>query len=140
MIAAQVVVETERAYSSTDVLVRAVAQPGRLMDGRPVAGFLVRRRYHGEKFFIQSAKEFSANWMEFIDQPPKEWLPVIKSKYPDFESREHDDPSGDAKPHEMSLADLSAKMSSSDFDYSNGAPRKKGRPAGVKNRPKLGLN
>ena len=41
------------------------------------AGFLVRRRKHGERFKIADWREFSPRWMRFVDDPPKDWLKHI---------------------------------------------------------------
>lgn len=73
----QVVTETEKPGL---VMVRAVATGERAKDGRPVAGFFVRRRYDGDRFMIAKPEEFSANWMRFEDQPPKEWVSIIKKR------------------------------------------------------------
>lgn len=78
----QVQVETERPGTVT---VRAKAAPGREMDARPVAGFYVRRRYEGDTFKISDWKEFSPRWMEFVDDPPAEWLEKIKAREGEIE-------------------------------------------------------
>lgn len=131
MLAAQVKVETERASSNNDVLVRAIAQPGRMNDGRPLAGFLLRRRYHGETFYIQNASEFSAKWMEFVDEPPEGWLPVIRTRYPEFTLDSRFEEAKLDRNEAMNRGELTAKIDSGEFDYSNGAPRKRGRPRKV---------
>lgn len=126
--AAQVVVQTERDRSQTDVLVRAIADQSRMNDGRPVAGFYVRRRYHGDTFYIQKAEEFSARWMEFVGEPPAKWLPIIKKNYPDFEggSRFEDErEAAQREPSTMAEAGNLAKIDSGAFDYANGAPKRK---------------
>jgi len=78
----QVLLETERPGT---VAVRAKAAPGREMDAKPIAGFYVRRRFAGETFKINDWKEFSPRWMEFIDEPPAEWLTKIKAREGDIE-------------------------------------------------------
>lgn len=126
MQAAQVVVETERQSSKSDVLVRAVASGSRMNDGRPVAGFMFRRRYHGDIFAIKDAKEFSPNWMEFVDGTPEKWLPVIKKRYPDYspDVRKYTEKLADEN-RPMSMDAQTAKISSGEFDYSNGSPKRK---------------
>lgn len=78
----QVQVETERPGLVT---VRAKAAPGREMDARPVAGFYVRRRFEGDTFKIGDWKDFSPRWMEFVDDPPAEWVERIKAREGDIE-------------------------------------------------------
>lgn len=67
-------VETERPGT---VKVRAKAAPGHELDARPIGGFYVRRRYEGDVFYIAKPEDFSPRWMEFVDQPPKDWLEKI---------------------------------------------------------------
>jgi len=78
----QVQVETERPGTVT---VRAKAAPGREMDARPIAGFYVRRRFEGETFKINDWHEFSPRWMEFVDDPPADWVEKIKAREGDIE-------------------------------------------------------
>lgn len=78
----RVQVETERPGI---VKVRAKAAPGREMDARPVAGFFVRRRYEGDEFMINDWQEFSPRWMEFVDDPPPEWIEKIKAREGEIE-------------------------------------------------------
>lgn len=132
MQALQVRVETERAPSTSDVLVRAIANESRINDGRPVAGFFVRRRYHGDTFNIQHPSEFSAAWMEFVEDPPEEWLPVIKKKYPQWKAESFYEPATPDQNRSMTHEDVTAKIGSGDFDYSNGAPKRRGRPPKLK--------
>lgn len=73
----KVQVETEKPGI---VLVRAKAAPGREGDSRPIAGFYVRRRYEGDTFKINEWHEFSPRWMEFVDQPPPDWLEKIEAR------------------------------------------------------------
>ncbi len=70
-------VETERPGK---VLVRAKAAPGKDGDGRPIGGFYVRRRYAGDEFRINDWQEFSPRWMEFVDEPPKDWIEKIEGR------------------------------------------------------------
>ena len=81
--AIQVVTEIENP--NAHVAVKAIAPIDRQDDARPVAGFYVRRRYHGDEFMIEKAEEFSPTWMRFVDTPPDEWIAAIKSRYPDFD-------------------------------------------------------
>jgi len=67
----QVVTEVENPEGS--VLVQAVAHVDRQDDSHPLAGFYVRRRYHGDQFMIAAPEEFSPVWMRFVNDPPKEW-------------------------------------------------------------------
>lgn len=136
MQSAQVVVETERAATVHDVLVRALASTGKLNDGKPVAGFLLRRRYHGDVFALQHPKEFTPNWMEFVESPPESWVKEIRKLHKDWEhAGSRFEPSGASIPSAQSHGEVTAKISSTDFDYSNGQPRRKpGRP------PKLQLS
>lgn len=60
------------------VLVRAKAAKGHEEDARPIGGFFIRRRYAGDTFRINDWKQFSANWMEFVDEPPQAWLEAMK--------------------------------------------------------------
>jgi hypothetical protein len=78
----QVQLETERAGTVT---VRAKAAPGRESDAKAIAGFYVRRRYAGDTFKINSWREFSPRWMEFVDEPPAEWLTQIKAREGEIE-------------------------------------------------------
>lgn len=73
-IEATVKVETEK---DGIILVEAVADEARMGDGRPVAGWFVRRRYHGERFLLEKPEEFSARWMRFVDVPPKDWVEAL---------------------------------------------------------------
>lgn len=76
-IAAKVDVTTDPVVPGI-IRVRAVAPSDRKNDARPVAGFYVVRRYDGEVFSISDWKQFSRRWMEFIDEPPKEWLEALE--------------------------------------------------------------
>jgi hypothetical protein len=62
------------------VRVRALAAKGHETDARPIAGFYVRRRYAGDEFEIPNWQTFSSNWMEFIEEPPKEWREKIEER------------------------------------------------------------
>lgn len=74
-IPAQVQTETEKPGV---VLVEAVALAERMNDGRPSAGFFVRRRYHGDRFYLAKPAEFSPRWMRFVNEPPKEWVEKLE--------------------------------------------------------------
>lgn len=74
--AVQVITETENPRGF--VLVEAQAHESRMGDGRPIAGFYVQRRYHGQRFRIEKPEEFSPNWMRFVEDPPKEWVEKLK--------------------------------------------------------------
>lgn len=78
----RVQVETERPGIVT---VRAKAAPGHESDARPIAGFFVRRRYEGDTFKINAWHEFSPRWMEFVDDPPADWIEKIKGREGDIE-------------------------------------------------------
>lgn len=128
MQAATVQVMTERPPSQSDVMVRAVAGAGQINDGKPVAGFFMRRRYHGDTFFIQNADEFSTRWMEFVDAPPESWVANIKKREKDWENRssfEERKAETAREPKTMAEVNNLAKIDSGAFDYSNGGPRKK---------------
>lgn len=132
MQSAQVIVETERAATANDVYVRALASTGKLNDGKPVAGFLLRRRYHGDIFALQHPQEFSPNWMEFVDMPPDNWVKEIRKLHKDWKhAASRFETSGASVPHAQSHGEATAKISSTDFDYSNGMPRR-GRPPKLK--------
>lgn len=76
--AASARVEVQTEVDGGKVRVRAIAPNGRINDARPVAGFFIRRRYHGEEFLIASWDQFYPSWMEFVDQPPEEWKSKIQ--------------------------------------------------------------
>lgn len=63
-----------------EVTVMAIAHKDRLLDAKPIAGHYLRRRYHGDRFQIQNADQFSPTWMRLVDEPPSDWLPTIKKK------------------------------------------------------------
>lgn len=77
-IKAEVNVIDELPVKGTAVRVRAKAAKGHEEDARPIGGFFVRRRYAGDEFYINDWKQFSANWMEFVDEPPQAWLDAMK--------------------------------------------------------------
>jgi hypothetical protein len=81
-------VQTEVENPNGRIAVKAVAPAERMDDGRPVAGFYVRRRYHGDEFMIEKAADFSPKWMRFVDTPPEDWVTTIKSRYPHFDADE----------------------------------------------------
>ncbi len=62
------------------VPVRAKPAPGHELDGRPIGGFYIRRRWAGEQFAINDWREFSPRWMEFVDETavPKDWWDKLK--------------------------------------------------------------
>lgn len=82
---AQVLRATTETERPGKILVRAKAAPGRENDAKPVAGFFVRRRYAGDEFRINDWNEFSPRWMEFVDEPPKDWLKKIGLREEDRE-------------------------------------------------------
>lgn len=117
----QVIVETEKPGI---VRVRAIASPDKQMDARPVAGFFVRRRYHGDIFAIAKWEEFSTRWMEFVDQPPQEWIEKIQAKYgeiPELARAEQEEP----EPKTFSMGEL-AKQPTATMNYSTGQVIKRG--------------
>jgi hypothetical protein len=61
------------------VLVQAFAPPTKAEDAKPVCGFFVRRRFHGQQFLLAKPEEFSANWMQFAETPPKEWIEKLRA-------------------------------------------------------------
>ena len=73
----QAVTEIEKPGT---VLVQAVASADRMDDAHPIAGFFVRRRYHGDTFMIASPEEFSPKWMRFVEEPPKEWKEKLSKR------------------------------------------------------------
>lgn len=62
------------------VRVRCLAAKGHEGDARPISGFYIRRRYEGDEFLIPSWEMFSSNWMEFVDEPPAEWLEKLEER------------------------------------------------------------
>ncbi len=78
-IPAQVDVITELPSKSgeTRVRVRALAAKGHELDARPIGGFFVVRRYAGDEFYLTDWRQFSKAWMEFVDEPPQEWLDAM---------------------------------------------------------------
>jgi hypothetical protein len=68
-----VTVVTQIENPEGTVLVQAVAHADRMDDAHPIAGFYVRRRYHGDTFLIARPEDFSPIWMRFVNDPPKEW-------------------------------------------------------------------
>jgi hypothetical protein len=128
MQAATVQVMTERPRTGNDVLVRAVANESQMSDGKPMAGFFIRRRYHGDTFYIRKASEFSARWMEFIDTPPDAWLASIKNRYPDWQNVSRFEQEAETlarEPKTMAEVGNLSKIDSGAFDYSNGRPTKR---------------
>lgn len=77
--AASVQVQTEIEKPGF-VMVCAIAHGERMNDGRPVAGFFVRRRYEGDRFMLADPSEFSPVWMRFEDPIPKEWEAPLKKR------------------------------------------------------------
>ncbi len=61
------------------VEVEAIASAEAIGDGKPVAGFYVRRRFHRERFLIAKPEDFSPTWMRFVDVPPGDWEGKIRS-------------------------------------------------------------
>lgn len=112
---AQVFVETEKPGT---VMVRAVASADKQDDARPVAGFFVRRRYHGDTFMLADWKEFSPRWMQFMGDVPTEWLDSIKAKFGEFPDHEDDEPQVQA-PQMFSMGQA-AKPQTATINYSNG--------------------
>ncbi len=77
-ITAQVVLETE---SRGRVTVRAKAPGNRANDAKPIAGFFGAKRYYaGQTFRINDWQQFSPRWMEFVDEPPAEWIAKIQER------------------------------------------------------------
>lgn len=63
------------------ITVRAKAPGNRTNDAKPLAGFIYgRRRYAGETFRLNDWKQFSPRWMEFVDEPPADWLQNIQQR------------------------------------------------------------
>ena len=113
---ASVKVETEIEKPGT-VMVRAVAHGEAINDGRPVAGFFVRRRYDGDRFLLASPDEFSPTWMRFEDTPPKEWDAVLKKKLDksgvtveDIMYREPPDPARARQVPQMSMSQMQSHV------------------------------
>lgn len=80
-ISAQVeVIDDLPVPKGTGARVRVIAAKGREGDARPIGGFYLRRRYEGEEFVIPSWEMFSSNWMEFVGEPPADWIEKIEAR------------------------------------------------------------
>jgi hypothetical protein len=106
------------------VMVQAIATVERQNDGRPLAGFFVRRRYQGETFMIAEAKEFSPRWMRFVDEPPKEWHEDLKKilggDIEDFMA-ESEEPRRRTPEQPFSMTEVSQRArTNQDIDYATG--------------------
>ena len=101
--------ETERPGIIT---VRAKAAPGREMDAKPVAGFFVRRRFEGDTFKINEWHEFSPRWMEFVDNPPQEWLDKINAREQNNQQIQTRAEAENAKTPETRIAETMFSMAS----------------------------
>jgi hypothetical protein len=115
----QVITEIEKPDGR--VLVEAIASKERDGDARPIAGFFVRRRYHGDRFRIASPQEFSATWMRFVEEPPKDWQDKIKkfTKVDDIADLMYQPPVDPNKPFSMSELQERDRHSMT-MNYSNG--------------------
>lgn len=121
----QLQVETDRPGL---VKVRAKAAAGREMDSRPLAGFYIRRRYEGDTFAINDWREFSPRWMEFIEEPPKEWLDAIEKREGVREIVMAEAAANGvvepARPSQFAMSQSNpVPRSSNEFDYGKGRPK-----------------
>lgn len=109
------------------VKVRAKATLERTGDAHPVAGFFVIRRYDGDEFHLNDWKQFSSRWMEFVDEPPQEWLDAMdlnekeKAALMAKQREEEKNSTGEAMVFAMSQA-LGRMMGRppTEFDHSSG--------------------
>jgi hypothetical protein len=121
-IAAQVITETEKPGT---VLVRAFANQDRMGDARPIAGFFVRRRYHGDTFLLARPEEFSPTWMRFVNDPPAEWADQLK-KVAKAHKVDLEDFTKPAETEMFAMSQVSDRDRGAQMNYSNGrvTPRK----------------
>lgn len=126
-IAAQIDVLTELpSPGGVRVRVRAKAAKGHETDARPVGGFFVVRRYEGDEFYLTDWRQFSRNWMEFVEPPPKEWIDAMKlAEDQKAELMAKKEIEQKRSPEELLVFALSQAMrqqgrAPADFDYSSG--------------------
>lgn len=116
-------VETEKPGT---VRVRAKAAPGHELDARPIGGFYVRRRFAGDEFKIAKPEDFSPRWMEFVDQPPKEWLDKISIREEErgqFMAQSVEENFKPPAEREFSMAEV-GRSKPVQIDYRNGTVKK----------------
>jgi hypothetical protein len=131
----QVIDELTPAEARSGVRVRAKTAKGHEDDARPIGGFYIKRRYAGDEFIITKPEQFSQVWMEFVDEPPAEWVTAMKlndDRKAELMVKQQEPtpaPSMDALVFAMSQAiSRSVGRPPTDFDHSSG--RFKEPPAG----------
>jgi hypothetical protein len=109
------------------VTVRAVAPTERMNDARPLAGFYIRRRYHNDEFALSDWRQFSKRWMEFVDEPPEDWVKAMEldevQKAELMAKAIEEDKQAKAEPLMFALSQMLGGMGvkkPGDFDYSSG--------------------